>query len=696
MTELTNEQLVDYFENNSVAYGDARCGSKEEIDAGAKGEAAKAELLRRLGAAVSASPQPPGCPECGGTDLRWSNGRTVIFCYQGKPYPEHSFDVSTLESFRKFFAPAPAQEPPKIEMKEHLAHVQQFLNDLWAFSIDPLHEGMEGLKIAEVCAALLKAAKDNRDSVYELEGLFRTACLWVWKGLDAPGQTLESTMEAMRKEYKAAPAQPVENSSRCRHCGLPIYFEGNYWLLVRPSTGLKYQLCATNRNGRHEAEPISGRASMPLYSEQEMKELGLQASTINYGAEGSATMYSDAPKSGASTGEQPRTKLHDMPDETFVNYVMSGSWFFGYLGDKKQLRTEIISRINPARPSGPSAKLCDFPFQGDCTQKAVCLAAKEIAHREFCNNWSLVTGVVLTPEQREAVFKYSVYLLRKHLVGAPAQPGTEEKMHLNAEQLRTIRQKIADGEGGQYEAALLLQHVDSIPDEFYRAKWNEEQLEGIVSQQKQAHSDTLELVNLCHDTFPQDEPCPLTEYVEGHAKETCWACRVGEIADSLYHHRTPSPAQGTPEPPTLQTPLPSEHPSPKRDDFPEWPQWTEALAYWVLGRVHAGEMSSGRLACVFDVVEFEAKRALAGPQNGQGWVRVDSGKLPVAHGVGLAEIDFYVESTDRLYHGYYDPLFKEWHIAHTDDRHGIITAYDVTHWKESAAPPTGDAPTEKK
>lgn len=97
--------------------------------------------------------------------------------------------------------------------KEHTQHVQQFLNDLWAFSIDPLHEGMEGLKIADVCAALLKAAKDNRDREYELTGLFRTACLWVWKGLDAPGQTLESTAEAMRAEYAKESrkhiAQPV-------------------------------------------------------------------------------------------------------------------------------------------------------------------------------------------------------------------------------------------------------------------------------------------------------------------------------------------------------------------------------------------------------------------------------------------------------------------------------------------------------
>lgn len=102
---------------------------------------------------------------------------------------------------------APAM--PQVTLQEHTKHVQQFLNDLWAFSIDPLHEGMEGLKVAEVCAALLKAAKENRDSVYELQGLFRTACLWVWKGLDAPGQTLDSTMEAMRKEHELAQARPA-------------------------------------------------------------------------------------------------------------------------------------------------------------------------------------------------------------------------------------------------------------------------------------------------------------------------------------------------------------------------------------------------------------------------------------------------------------------------------------------------------
>jgi len=71
------------------------------------------EIAGRMGAAGSA-PQPR-CPECGGTDLRWSNGRTILFCYNGKPYPEHSFDVSTVESFWKFFAPAPAQEPPNGE-----------------------------------------------------------------------------------------------------------------------------------------------------------------------------------------------------------------------------------------------------------------------------------------------------------------------------------------------------------------------------------------------------------------------------------------------------------------------------------------------------------------------------------------------------------------------------------------------------
>lgn len=58
-------------------------------------------------------PRIPVCPKCGNTDLRWSNSRTIIYCYKGESYPEHSFNVSTIESFRQFFTAIPAQKEEK-------------------------------------------------------------------------------------------------------------------------------------------------------------------------------------------------------------------------------------------------------------------------------------------------------------------------------------------------------------------------------------------------------------------------------------------------------------------------------------------------------------------------------------------------------------------------------------------------------
>ena len=60
-------------------------------------------------------------------------------------------------------------EAAEQQFKEHTQHVSQFLNDMYALSVDPLHEGMEGMKVADVCEALQKAAKDNRDALYEAE-----------------------------------------------------------------------------------------------------------------------------------------------------------------------------------------------------------------------------------------------------------------------------------------------------------------------------------------------------------------------------------------------------------------------------------------------------------------------------------------------------------------------------------------------
>lgn len=84
------------------------------------------------------------------------------------------------------------------KFKEHTEHVKQFLNDMYATLIDPCAEGE--MKVAETCAALLNAAREQREYIDKAERRFRTACLWLWKAWDAPGQTLEKTMETIIAE----------------------------------------------------------------------------------------------------------------------------------------------------------------------------------------------------------------------------------------------------------------------------------------------------------------------------------------------------------------------------------------------------------------------------------------------------------------------------------------------------------------
>jgi hypothetical protein len=80
----------------------------------------KAELLRRLGAAVSASPQPR-CPKCQSgmillnynlwvDDGRRSRHKATCLDCEYEPTLD-----STPADFAQFFAPAPAQEPNKTE-----------------------------------------------------------------------------------------------------------------------------------------------------------------------------------------------------------------------------------------------------------------------------------------------------------------------------------------------------------------------------------------------------------------------------------------------------------------------------------------------------------------------------------------------------------------------------------------------------
>jgi hypothetical protein len=74
-----------------------------------------AELLRRLGDAVSASPQPR-CPKCG-HGISWEIGGKFAVCNKAqktdKGYEFHQFEIKSISDFAQFFAPA--QEPQPVE-----------------------------------------------------------------------------------------------------------------------------------------------------------------------------------------------------------------------------------------------------------------------------------------------------------------------------------------------------------------------------------------------------------------------------------------------------------------------------------------------------------------------------------------------------------------------------------------------------
>lgn len=55
------------------------------------------------------------------------------------------------------------------DLKDHLAHVQRFLQEMYAVMVDPL-EGPEG-KVEDTCKTLLERAKNDREATFQHSGL---------------------------------------------------------------------------------------------------------------------------------------------------------------------------------------------------------------------------------------------------------------------------------------------------------------------------------------------------------------------------------------------------------------------------------------------------------------------------------------------------------------------------------------------
>jgi len=196
-------------------------------------------------------------------------------------------------------------------------------------------------------------------------------------------------------------------------------------------------------------------------------------------------------------------------------------------------------------------------------------------------------------------------------------------------------------------------------------------------------------------TLPRDAwiPCPIC--VSDYDGVFCHACR-----------NTPSPAQGTPDPPKKAIEFWREHSN--SDASPDWTKFSaevrqklDSISVEILSCAFAAEEMRGELfaakymernvrwnrAMVMIAELLEA--ALAGPQNGQGWVRVQE-RMPNEQEVAAHNGWFQVanETTGR------QDVAKL--IKGKDFMGHALQFNDITHWQNLAAPPTGDAPHKEK
>jgi hypothetical protein len=177
--------------------------------------------------------------------------------------------------------------------------------------------------------------------------------------------------------------------------------------------------------------------------------------------------------------------------------------------------------------------------------------------------------------------------------------------------------------------------------------------------------------------------------------------------------RPASPAQGTPEPPIHEIAKGivsrlTEHAIRiewTRADLTSESENTEdecvedAIAVALgedTGCLDPDDLNATNCELLFVEAELKKLAALAGPQNGQGWVRVED---------GLPEIDRLVliaTNEGGVWTGKYREYIPDGTKA-SQKRFWMPTGngtyaanWKVTHWQPLPAPPTGDAPTEKK
>jgi len=364
-----------------------------------------------LGAAVSASPQPR-CPKCALpiNEKAWANGDQNAVCSN-----IHVFPIRQASDFAQFFAPAPAQEAAK--------------------KITP-HKGKEST--CKHCGVKIYQA---------INGLWLTP-FTQYRHCAGKVNTKHEPVEPLA-------AQPVENRCKdfdwqCENCG----FRDDPSIPGKPTICPK---CGANR--WEAAEPISGGASTGEQPPPQCTKCGgnltalptvhcPRCTSTNFIIEAARPSEPSAPK------VEPRQwKFKPWPQE--LNAIMhkpadysleSSDGYALHFSDVElvelaQGHLQIIPLEQLAAPSvagtQPTAELrrlaleaCDGfdaqPNHGDPNAKRIMDALRAAAE-------GAAQGTPQVEEIAREIWDTAndsadvLAILRKHLVCAPAQPGTEEK-----------------------------------------------------------------------------------------------------------------------------------------------------------------------------------------------------------------------------------------------------------------------------
>ena len=674
-----------------------------------------AELKEVLGAAVSASPQPR-CPKCGndGTGLGEALvlGIANVKCWKCAT----RFEIKQLSDLAPFFAPSPAQEPPKAVLHvenssrcRHCGKKIKFVTGNW-YNAELLAKAIcaEDLTLALAC---------SRDGILCPHKPEPRPCGDGCKGCEfcrSESDSKDNLTEPISSGASTGEQPPHVHTQACYECGHDdcpchgAYFHEQPMCIseaARPSEpsapkveppiqrhyaiigdyssidgATRKEACGYRSCGKPYSDPIH------IQPEEMAHEAGSQTrKPLSY--EEAKKVATQATETASAPQEFLRKEqlVSGLEESTWGKYTRNGesemvgnalAWYESAVYWRNQAELGYQPKFDSPAAAAPSVAgtqptPCDFCENKRCSHPLMWHKGRLVHHATGKSGYYPCTrfpGAAQGTPQVEEIARECVKLanktfneameedgpsppvfdirasdfaaiLRKHLLGAPDQPGPD------ISKLRSIWPII-----NRYRGLLI-----------------DRKLAGSISQDELVFLESLQIFA---DWY-------LGAVVPRDASEL-------ERLEAIVA----SPAQGTPEPPKWLD-----------EPFSTGESWRDTIKRAL--KSAEGSYVRRRLLECMTVEKIAELAALAGPQNGQGWERVEDRlpkygqKVEILISDESVAIEHWPTTGYVLYGG-------EWWCGVPG--HYVLCSrenWTVTHWKDLPdlplpATPTGDAPTEKK